>query len=305
MMSGSCEVIDAEVFARVPGKFRRAGLDSDYALSQLPGTRMDCFLEGPSFDRAGNLYCVDIPWGRIFRVDPAGTFDLVTEYDGWPNGLRIHRDGRIFVADHKRGIMLLDPATGRVTPLCTNYRAETFKGCNDLTFASNGDLYFTDQGQTGRQDPTGRVYRLRVDGRLDRLVETVPGPNGIVLSLDEGKVFVAAARENTIWRVPLIGEGASKVSTFIQLSGGLSGPDGLALDEKGGLVIAHAGLGTVWLFDELGEVRYRIRSPVGLFTTNIAFGGPDRRDLYITESHSGTILRARVPVPGRVLYSHL
>lgn len=213
--------------------------------------------------------------------------------------------GRIFIADHRHGIMLLDPTAGCVTPLCTNYRAEGFRGCNDLTFARTGDLYFTDQGQTGRQDPTGRVFRLCADGRLDLLVDTVPGPNGIVLALDERKVFVAAARENSIWRVPLIGNGASKVSTFIQLSGGLSGPDGLALDANGGLAIAHAGLGAVWLFDELGEVRYRIRSSVGLFTTNIAYGGAGRRDLYITESHSGMILRARAPVPGRELFSHV
>jgi len=101
--------------------------------------------------------------------------------------------------------------------------------------------------------------------------------------------------------MPLIGDGVSNASTFIQLSG----PDGLALDEKGGLVIAHAGLGAVWLFDALGERRFRVRSSVGLFTTNIAFGGTERRDLYITESHSGTILRARVPIAGKVLYSHL
>jgi gluconolactonase len=304
-MLGAYEIIETEIFARLPDRYRKTGLDSEFAQGQMPGTRMDSFLEGPSFDRAGNLYCVDIPWGRIFRVDPSGNFETVAEYDGWPNGLRVHRDGRIFIADHKHGIMLLDAASGRVEPLCTNYRVEGFKGCNDLTFASNGDLYFTDQGQTGHQDPSGRVFRLHAGGQLDLLVDTVPGPNGIVLSLDESKVFVAAARENSIWRMPLIGDGVSKVSTFIQLSGGLSGPDGLALDEKGGLVIAHAGLGAVWLIDELGELRFRVRSSVGLFTTNIAFGGAERRDLYITESHSGTILRARVPTPGKILYSHL
>jgi len=105
--------------------------------------------------------------------------------------------------------------------------------------------------------------------------------------------------------MPLIGEGVSKVSTFIQLSGGLSGPDGLALTASGGLVIAHAGLGTVWIFDELGEIKYRVRSATGLFTTNVAFGGADLRDLYITESHSGVILRARLPERGQLLYSHM
>ena len=52
--------------------------------------------------------------------------------------------------------------------------SESFKGLNDLHFASNGDLYFTDQGQTGFTIPTGRVFRLRTDGTLDRLAPTYP-----------------------------------------------------------------------------------------------------------------------------------
>ena len=58
----------------------------------------------------------DIPFGRIFRISPKGGWDLVVEYDGEPNGLKIHRDGRIFVADHKRGLMLLDAAGRGVCP---------------------------------------------------------------------------------------------------------------------------------------------------------------------------------------------
>jgi hypothetical protein len=51
---------------------------------------------------------------------------VVTEYDGWPNGLKIHRDGRIFISDYKRGIMLRDPATGKITPLIETVRSESF-----------------------------------------------------------------------------------------------------------------------------------------------------------------------------------
>src|SRR3546814_1393335 len=104
----------------------------------------------------------------MLRVARDGTFSLASEYDGWPNGLKIHKDGRIFSADHKIGIMVLDPVSGRVEPYLTQVRREGLKGVNDLVFASNGDLYFTDQGQTGMQDPTGRVYRLRANGQLDR-----------------------------------------------------------------------------------------------------------------------------------------
>jgi gluconolactonase len=183
--------------------------------------------------------------------------------------------------------------------------SERFKGVNDLVFASNGDIYFTDQGQTGIHDPTGRVYRLRVDGALDQIVSNVPSPNGLVLNGSEHILYVAATRGNAIWRIPLMPDGtASKVGIFIQLSGSLGGPDGLAMDEQDNLAIAHAGLGTVWIFSRLGEPLYRVRSCQGLATTNVAYGGSDNKNLYITESESGCVLVARVPVAGRLMESH-
>ena len=61
--------------------------------------------------------------------------------------------------------------------------SESFKGVNDLVFARSGNLYFTDQGQTGMHDPTGRVYKLTPEGRLTCLVTTIPSPNGIVVDI--------------------------------------------------------------------------------------------------------------------------
>jgi len=293
-----------EVFARLPERLRLARRTIWSAVNR-PGAPLHSFLEGPSFDRAGNLYLVDVPHGRIFRVSPSGEFDLIAEYDGEPNGLKIHRDGRIFIADYKQGILLLDPASGRVTPFLERWRVERFKGVNDLVFAANGDLYFTDQGLTGLHDPTGRVFRHRADGRLECLVDTVPSPNGLVLNPAENLLYVAVTRANQVWRLPLLEDGGTtKVGVFVQLSGG-GGPDGMAMDEAGNLSIAHVGFGTVWLVSPLGEPLYRIRSAAGLGTTNLAYGGPDNRDLYIVESESGTILRCRLPVPGKRMYSHL
>ncbi len=298
-------VIETEVFARLPDRFRRKGQRPTWALvNRAHAPELDCFLEGPSFDRAGNLYVVDIPYGRVFRVSPQGEFDQIAEYDGEPNGLKIHKDGRIFIADYKNGIMVLDPASGAVEPFCDRFRLERFKGCNDLVFAENGDLYFTDQGQTGHQDPTGRVFRLTADGRLDCLIDTVPSPNGIVIDKNERIVYVAVTRANAVWRLPIMPDGgASKVGTYIQLSGG-AGPDGLAITEDNGLVVTHAGLGAVWIFDSLGQPLYRVNACTGPFVTNVAFGGPDRKTLYITDSGTGSILRAQLPVAGRALFSH-
>ena len=299
------EEIKTEVFARLPDKFRRKDPDNAWSLVNRRGLPADSFLEGPSFDRDGNLYIVDIPYGRIFRISPAGEFTLVTEYDGEPNGLKIARDGRIVITDYRHGLMTLDPASGEVTSMLERRWSERFKGVNDLVFAGNGDIYFTDQGQTGMHDPTGRVYRLCVDGALDQIVNNVPSPNGLVLNGSEHVLYVAATRGNAIWRIPLMPDGtASKVGIFIQLSGSLGGPDGLAMDEQDNLVIAHAGLGTVWIFSRLGEPLYRIRSCQGLATTNVAYGGSDSKKLYITESESGCVLVARIPVAGRIMESH-
>ena len=296
--------IEARVHARLPEAMQRPGGGSDWFFGKHGGD-LHSFLEGPCIDRQGGLLVTDIPFGRIFRVGADGGFELLTEYDGEPNGLAIHRDGRIFVADHRRGLLTVDPASGAVTTLLGRIRREGFKGLNDLTFDARGNLYFTDQGQTGLQDPSGRVWRLGADGRLERLVDNVPSPNGLVLSPDERTLYLAVTRANQIWRLPLHDDGSTtKVNLFLQLQGGLTGPDGLAMDAEGNLVVCHCGLGTVWLFSPLGEPRLRIRSPAGLDTTNAAFGGDGNRTLFVTESRTGTVLAADLEVPGQRLFSH-
>jgi gluconolactonase len=275
-------VIETQVFATLPDKLRISGRKTAWIEARQHGTPHS-FLEGPSFDRAGNLYVTDIPYGRIFRVSPAGAFEVVAEYDGEPNGLKIHRDGRIFITDHKRGLLTLDARTGKVEPMIERANSEGFRGLNDLIFARNGDLYFTDQGQTGLHDPSGRVYRLSADGRLNCIMRGIPSPNGLVLSCDESMLYVNVTRANAVWRLPLLGSGeVTKAGLFLQLSGGLGGPDGLAIDAQGSLAIAHAGFGTVWVFSHIGEPLYRIKSCTGLKTTNLAYGGPDGKTLYIT-----------------------
>lgn len=296
-------IVRSELFARLPDRFRR-NLASSWSEANFAGHSIDSFLEGPSFDRQGNLHVVDIPFGRIFRISPDGEWTLVAEYDGWPNGLKIHKDGRLFVADYRRGILCLDPATGRLEPVLEARHSEGFKGCNDLFFAANGDLFFTDQGQTGLHDPTGRVYRWSTEGRLNQLIGTVPSPNGLVLNASETQLYVAATRANAIWRLPLMRDGSvSKAGLFIQLSGGAAGPDGLALDDEGGFCVCHVGIG-VWRFDALGRPTHLIEAGPGSLWTNIAFGGPGNRTLYITDSVSGCIMRAELPIAGKPMFSH-
>ena len=296
--------IATRVFTRIPDHFSKPRRCA-WANANRGGQAIGSFLEGPSFDRAGNLYVVDVPFGRVFRISPAGEWTLVTEYDGWPNGLKIHRNGTIHITDYKRGIVTLDPATGAITPLLEHVGSEAFKGVNDLVFAPNGDLYFTDQGQTGLQDPTGRVYRLEPSGRLTCLIGTVPSPNGIALNADASSLFIAVTRAQAIWRIPLSASGlVGKVGVFAHLHGGMGGPDGLAMDGQGCLCVAHTGFGSVWRLSPLAEPLHRIRSCAGISTTNLAFAPSGAQKLYVTESQTGSILVADMPAGGQPLYSH-
>jgi gluconolactonase len=286
------KVIQTEIFATVPDRYRT---------STRNGKK--CFLEGPSFDREGNLYFVDIPCGRVFRISTKGEWDVIADYDGEPNGLKIHKDGRIFLADHKNGIMLLDPKSGSVTTFIEGPTKERFKGVNDIIFAKNGDMYFTDQGNTGLTDPTGRVYRYTAAGKLQCLIDNAASPNGLVLNVRENALFVALTRANAIWRLPIDNDGAvNRVGLFVQLFS--PGPDGMALDERGNVLVAHPGLGTVWGFSKYGVPVYEIKSCGGEMTTNMAYGGEDRKTLFITDSKAGNILMAHMPVAGKAMYSH-
>jgi gluconolactonase len=298
------ERIEAHRFTSLPPKFRRKSRTA-WSDPNRGGVQVDSFLEGPSLDRQGNLWCVDIPFGRVFRIDPKGEWELVVQYDGWPNGLKIHKDGRIFIADYRRGLMLLDAASGKIEPFLETAFSEGFKGLNDLHFADNGDLYFTDQGQTGIADPSGRVYRLRNGGELQRLVDNAPSPNGITMNAKNTQVYVAVTRAQQIWRLPLMPDGSfSKTGVAIQLSGGHAGPDGIEMDEEDGMVVCHLGVG-VWRFGSNCLPAHLVHAGTQhRLMTNVAFGGPERRTLYITDSLNGEILTAAMPAAGKKMFAH-
>lgn len=299
--------VATRLFSSLPDALRVRDGASDWVAANKPGQAVDSFLEGPSFDRHGNLYVTDIPYGRIFRIDPDGNWALVAHYDGWPNGLKIHSDGRIFIADYKHGIMVLDPASAKVSPLLTHRRSEGFKGINDLIFDRNGRLYFTDQGQTGMHDQSGRVFRYDpVSGKLDCLLSNGVSPNGIAFNPDQNVLYVAMTRGNAVWRMPIFDDGSvSKVGIFVQMAGGVSGADGLAVDQAGNLFVADAGNGCVWSFSPYGQPlhRYLVQSG-GRMVTNIAFGGPDNRSLFIIDSAKGAISCVETEQPGLALFSH-
>lgn len=285
--------IETRVLTRLPDRFRKP-TSNDWTRANNAGIPAEAALEGPCFDASGALHVVDIPLGRIFRVD-RDDWSTVCEYDGWPNGMKAMEDGRFLVADHRRGLLRVDPATGAIEPLLSAARSEGFKGLNDLTLHRDGSVLFTDQGQTGLHDPTGRVWRLWPDGRLDRLISNAPSPNGLVLNLARTHLYVAMTRSSQIWMFALGDDSlVNKVQCFAQLPGGRGGPDGLAVDAHDRLYVCDTAHGCVWVLDPDGLPLYRILSCAGRVLTNCAFA-PDGRTLVITDASTQSILTCEVP----------
>ena len=138
--------------------------------------------------------------------------------------------------------------------------------------------------------PNGRVYRYGLlDGRLDLLIETGPSPNGLMLNESESVLYVAMTRANAIWRLPLMNDGTvSKAGVFIQLAGGLGGPDGMERGLDDTVHVAHVGNGCVWSFDRSGIPTQRVMC-AGEHVTNLTFSPQGR--MVITESGSGDVYR--------------
>lgn len=197
---------------------------------------------------------------------------------------------RRYEAQPLQGILTFNPCTGDIQGRLKRKNLERFKGPNDLIFDKAGNLYFTDQGQTGMTDQTGKVYRLSPQGRLDTLVDNGVSPNGLALSPDEKVLYVAMTRQNSVWRLPLHADGTtSKVGLFFQ-SFGTAGPDGLAVDAEGSLFICHPSLGCVFVVNADGTPKARIVSgTAGINLTNCCFGGSEGKTLYITDSLEGNV----------------
>ncbi len=276
-------------FAVIPDHFRKR-TGSDWAAANFPGRTIDSFIEGPCFDPSGNLYIVDIPFGRIFRITEKAQWELLIEYDGMPNGLSWHPDHQLIIADYKYGLLSIDLKTRERKELLTSNNSQRFKGVNDLIVDSVGNIYFTDQGQTGLHDPSGCVYRYRPNGQLDCLLDNCPSPNGLALDLEEQHLFVAMTRDNSVWRAPLKNNGnVSKVGKFAQFYGP-SGPDGLAVDREGNLLVVHSSLNGVFFLDSQGQLLKIAALKQDSYPTNLILDN-SQKNLYITDSKTGSVYR--------------
>jgi gluconolactonase len=257
--------------------------------------------EGPAFDRDGNLYFVNWLSSSIVRLTPDGVSSEFFNTSGIPAGLAFHRDGSLYVADEGDDIHgVLRVANGRATILVNEFVGQPLNGANDLVFDSNGVLYFSDPWRSSAENPIGGFYRLFPDGRLERIDHGLAFPNGVALSADGTAVYLAETYHNRILRFPIEPDGVGAREDFAFLPGE-EGPDGMAFDEAGNLYVAHYGGGKVAVFAPSGEMIEGIPVP-GAKVTNVAFGGPDRRTLVITDVETASLYQTRVDVPGLRLF---
>jgi gluconolactonase len=294
------------------------------------------FPEGPVVCPDGSVLLVDIEDGRVVRVAD-GMTTVVATPGGGPNGLAIGPDGGAYVANNGGflwtdvgGVRIpidrethtneppgfaggwierVDLASGAVTVLHDSCGGRRLRGPNDLVFDEAGGLWFTDHGKGRRASvDRGGLYYVPPDGGEVREVAfPLLGPNGVGLSPEGDRVYVAETHTGRLWAWDLADPGDVRpaAGSLAIRHGGVcvvATPysfDSLAVEEDGRIVIGAIGDGLVAVTPDGQEVD--VHPIPGDVTTNVAFGGPDRRRAVITLSRSGRLAETTWPRPGLAL----
>jgi lactonase len=273
-------------------------------------------LEGPAYDRQGNLLFVDIHGGRILCLTPAGTLTTVhTDATLRPAGIAIHKDGRIFVAgigDDVAGRIIALDCDGRnlqtVVPATAGYVPD------DLVFDRKGGFYFTDLKGTSTT-PTGGVYHVSPDLRtVTAILPNMSSANGVALSPDERVLWATEFCTSCLHRVELQSSTAvARFGTSIPYRFVGHAPDSMRADVDGNVYVAMYLQGRVLVFSPNGIPIGQILLPGReknhfLKSTSLAFV-PGSRDVVIVARDEvggggSMIFRARGFAEGVRLFSH-
>ena len=286
------------------------------------------FPEGPVVMPDGSIILVEIKRGTITRVDPDnGSVDVVARPGGGPNGAAIGPDGALYVCNNggfewgeNRGLTIpglvaddyssgrierIDLETGAVDVVYADVDGVPLKGPNDLMFDSTGGFWFTDHGKMrARTRDRGGLYYGKADGSSVREIAfPLDGPNGVGLSPEEDRVYVAETHQGSIlyWELDGPGELAgSPHGRFLARPAGRKLFDSLTMDAEGNVSVATIQTGGVSTFTPDGEELdfFAVEDPL---CTNICFGGADMKTAFITLSGTGKLIRSDWPRPGLVL----
>ena len=276
------------------------------------------FPEGPVVMPDGSIILVEIKRGTITRVDPDnGSVDVVARPGGGPNGAAIGPDGALYVCNNggfewgeNRGLTIpglvaddyssgrierIDLETGAVDVVYADVDGVPLKGPNDLMFDSTGGFWFTDHGKMrARTRDRGGLYYGKADGSSVREIAfPLDGPNGVGLSPEEDRVYVAETHQGSIlyWELDGPGELAgSPHGRFLARPAGRKLFDSLAMDAEGNVSVATIQTGGVSTFTPDGEELdfFAVEDPL---CTNICFGGADMKTAFITLSGTGKLIR--------------
>jgi gluconolactonase len=285
------------------------------------------FPEGVCALGSGDLLFVEIGARHLCRLTAGGQLSTVATLGGGPNGCAIGPDGAAYVAndggltfrrssgrnfvsgvpeDYVHGsIQRVDLRTGAASTLYTRAGANSLKGPNDLLFDSWGGIWFTDTGKMReRERDLGGLYWTKSDGsEIREVVFPLNAPNGIALGTDRRTLYVALSDKRQIVAYTLTGPGQIETENgmprqrlFSAPAGGFS-IDNIAVEESGAIVAAAVGYGGLVTIGPDGEVKstMKLDDPI---VTAMAFGGPDRKTLYVTLSSTGRIVAIDWPRPG-------
>jgi gluconolactonase len=251
-------------------------------------------IEGPNCDAAGNIYAVNFGTeGTIGVVTPEGKgrvyVTLPHGSDG--NGIVFDRRGTMFVADYTgHKVLVIDPATRDIRVLAHEPRMSQ---PNDLAISPDGTLWASDPNWKAH---TGRVWRIDTDGRVTLVADRQGTSNGIEVSPDGATLYVNESDQRNIWQFSIRPDKALGERRLIRTFPD-HGFDGMRCDVDGNLYIARYGKGTVVKMTPQGEVLREV-DVLGKRPSNVCFGGPDGRNVYVTEVEHTRLVTFRVDRPG-------
>jgi len=275
-----------------PSTFAQSVLADGAKLEKLAGDF--AFTEGPTCDRAGNVFFVDQPNNRILEWTTGGKLSTFLQPSGHANGMMFDADGNLIAcADEHNELWSIAPDK-KVTVLIRNFQGKYLNGPNDVWVAPDGAMYITDPfyqrtwwDHTTMALPNQEVFYLSPDRKQLKLVtDDLVKPNGITGTPDGKTLFVADIQADQTWRYDILPDGSLTNKTLFCAKGS----DGMTIDEDGDLYLCGHG---VTIFNKTGQ-RIEHIDVKESWTANVCFGGKDRQTLFITASESLYSIRMRV-----------
>ena len=251
-------------------------------------------IEGPACDLEGNIFAVNFKAQHtIGRTTPTGKSEVFVTLPGVSigNGIRFDREGKMYVADYTgHNVLRIDPTTRKIEVFAHEPRMNQ---PNDLAIASDGTLFASDPNW---KEKTGQLWRIDTDGAVTRLAENMGTTNGIEVSPDGKKLYVNESVQRNVWVFDIQPDGSLANKKLLKKFPDF-GFDGMRCDIDGNLYITRHGKGTVVVLSPAGKILREI-DVLGARPSNLCFGGPDGRTVYVTEVEHRRLVQFRVAKPG-------